>query len=65
MIVAIVSSLYEPHAHGGAERVAQSVAETLVDGEDWQVSRGGISDGGREGEEGGPCRGSPCLSSSS
>ena len=31
MIVAIVSSLYEPHAHGGAERVAQSVAETLVE----------------------------------
>jgi glycosyltransferase involved in cell wall biosynthesis len=30
VIVAIVSSLYEPHAHGGAERVAQSVAETLV-----------------------------------
>jgi len=28
--VAIVSSLYEPHAHGGAERVAQSVAEGLA-----------------------------------
>jgi glycosyltransferase involved in cell wall biosynthesis len=28
--VAIVSSLYEPNAHGGAERVAQSVAEALV-----------------------------------
>jgi glycosyltransferase involved in cell wall biosynthesis len=31
VIVAIVSSLYQPHAHGGAERVAQSVAETLVE----------------------------------
>ncbi len=30
MNVAIVSSLYEPHAHGGAERVAQSVAEALA-----------------------------------
>lgn len=30
MKIAIVSSLYEPHAHGGAERVAQSVAETLT-----------------------------------
>ncbi len=30
MIVAIVSSLYEPYAYGGAERVAQSVAEALV-----------------------------------
>ena len=30
MIVALVSSLYGPHAHGGAERVAQSVAETLA-----------------------------------
>jgi glycosyltransferase involved in cell wall biosynthesis len=30
MNVVIVSSLYEPLAHGGAERVAQSVAETLA-----------------------------------
>ncbi len=30
MIVALVSSLYEPHVYGGAERVAQSVAETLA-----------------------------------
>ncbi|MFY9317915.1 MAG: glycosyltransferase family 4 protein [Burkholderiales bacterium] len=30
MIVSLVSSLYGPHAHGGAERVAQSVAEALA-----------------------------------
>jgi glycosyltransferase involved in cell wall biosynthesis len=30
LIVGIVSSLYAPHAHGGAERVAQDVAEALV-----------------------------------
>jgi glycosyltransferase involved in cell wall biosynthesis len=30
MIVAIVSSLYAPHGHGGAERVAQDVAEALA-----------------------------------
>jgi glycosyltransferase involved in cell wall biosynthesis len=31
MKVAIVSSLYEPNAHGGAERVAQSLAEALAE----------------------------------
>lgn len=30
MKVAILSSLYAPHGHGGAERVAQSVAEALA-----------------------------------
>ena len=30
MIVGLVSSLYAPHAHGGAERVAQDLAEALV-----------------------------------
>lgn len=30
MKVALVSSLYEPHGYGGAERVAQSVAEALA-----------------------------------
>ena len=30
MIVGLVSSLYAPHAHGGAERVAQDVAESLA-----------------------------------